>query len=149
MKIEIDLNVLLDVAQNRPQFYRDSEEVLARAREGEYEAVISSHLITTFHYIMEKFSGLPTASTAVDGLLADFSVVAPDKAVLLRARMLPMSDFEDSVVAAVAENAGCDYIVTRNIQDFGSSPVPAITPTDFLKLLPATPANEEPPQETP
>jgi hypothetical protein len=41
MKIGIDLNVLLDVAQNRSQFYRDSEEVLARARQGEYEALIA------------------------------------------------------------------------------------------------------------
>ena len=42
MKIACDLNVLLDVAQNRPQFYQDSEEVLARARLGEYEAVIEA-----------------------------------------------------------------------------------------------------------
>ena len=36
MKVALDLNVLLDVAQNRPQFYQDSEEVLARARQGEF-----------------------------------------------------------------------------------------------------------------
>ena len=35
MRIMVDLNVLLDVAQNRAPFYQDSEEVLARAREGE------------------------------------------------------------------------------------------------------------------
>ena len=28
MKIAVDLNVLLDVAQNRAQFYQDSEEEL-------------------------------------------------------------------------------------------------------------------------
>jgi hypothetical protein len=32
MRIALDLNVLLDVAQNRPAFYQDSEEVLARAK---------------------------------------------------------------------------------------------------------------------
>lgn len=48
MTISLDLNVLLDVAQCRPQFYQDSEEVLARARDGEYMAVIASHLITTY-----------------------------------------------------------------------------------------------------
>ena len=45
MKIAIDLNVLLDVAQNRAVFYQESEEVLARAREGECEGVISGHLV--------------------------------------------------------------------------------------------------------
>jgi len=150
VKIALDLNVLLDVAQNRAQFYQDSEEVLSRARERDYEAVISSHLITTFHYVMAKFSGRPTADTAVDGLLADFTILGPDNALLLRARALPMSDFEDNVVAAVAEASKCDYIVTRNVTDFAGSPVPAITPTDFLKLLPASaaPAVSETPGET-
>lgn len=138
MKVAIDLNVLLDVAQNRAQFYQDSEEVLARGRDGEFEAVLASHLITTFHYVMAKFSGRPTADAAVDGLLADFQIVGADKAILTRARAMPLKDFEDAVVAAVAEAADCRYIVTRNGPDFVGSPVPAITPTDFLKLLPAT-----------
>ncbi len=147
MKIALDLNVLLDVAQNRPEFYQDSEEVLARAREGDYEAVISAHLLTTLYYVMAKFSGRSVADAAVDGLLADFAVAGPDNALLLRARALPMTDFEDSVVSAVAEAAKCDYIVTRNVPDFTGSPVPAITPADFLRLLhtPVPPAATEPP----
>jgi hypothetical protein len=43
MRIAVDLNVLLDVAQNRVPHYQASEEVLARARRGEFEAVISGH----------------------------------------------------------------------------------------------------------
>ena len=150
MKIALDLNVLLDVAQNRPEFYQDSEEVLARAREGDYEAVISAHLLTTLHYVMAKFSGRSVADAVVDGLLADFAVAGPDNALLPRARALPITDFEDNAVAAVAEAAKCDYIVTRNVPDFTGSPVPAITPADFLKLLPAPtpPAATEPPNKT-
>jgi hypothetical protein len=53
-----------------------------------------------------------------------------------------MPDFEDSVVAAVAAAAGCDYIVTRNVRDFTGSPVLAVTPAEFLKVLPASPADE-------
>ncbi len=47
MKITVDLNVLLDVAQNRLPHYHASEEVLHRARTGEYEAVLPGHAITT------------------------------------------------------------------------------------------------------
>jgi predicted nucleic acid-binding protein len=43
-----------------------------------------------------------------------------------------MPDFEDAVIAAVAQREGADYIVTRNTKDFIASPVPAITPEDFL-----------------
>ena len=143
MRIMVDLNVLLDVAQNRTPFYQDSEEVLARAREGEYEAFLPGHALTTFFYIMAKFADVPTAQTAADGLLADFGIVGPDKTILSRARSLPMTDFEDCVVAASAEAAGCDHVVTRNVADFAGSPVPALTPADFLILLPATAPQDE------
>jgi predicted nucleic acid-binding protein len=135
LKIAIDRNVLLDVAQNRAAFYQESEEVLARAREGEYEGVIPGHFVTTFYYLVAKFAGAAAANTAVDGLLADFSVAGADKQILLKARKLPIKDFEDGVVAATADSCGCDYIVTRNVPDFAGSPVHAITPADFLKLL--------------
>ena len=135
MRITIDLNVLLDVAQGRAEFYRDSEEVLARAREGEFEGVLPGHGVTTFHYIVAKFAGVGVANAAVDGLLADFAVAGADKAILRRARSLSMADFEDAVVAAVAEANACDFIVTRNTPDFAASPVRAVTPTRLLKTL--------------
>jgi hypothetical protein len=45
--------------------------------------------------------------------------------------------FEDAVVASVAEATGSDYILTRNVPDFAGSPVPAMTPTEFLETLAA------------
>lgn len=139
MRIAVDLNVLLDVAQNRVPHYQTSEEVLARARRSEFEAVISGHAVTTLFYLIAKFTDVPTANQTVDGLLSDFIVLGPDKPVLLRARSLPIVDFEDGVVASVAEAAKCDYVVTRNVPDFAGSPVPAVTPTDFLGLLAQAP----------
>ncbi len=72
MKITVDLNVLLDVAQNRQPFYQSSEEVLHRARAGEFAAVLPAHALTTLHYIIEKWSGTKLANETIDGLLADF-----------------------------------------------------------------------------
>jgi predicted nucleic acid-binding protein len=46
-----------------------------------------------------------------------------------------MSDFEDAIVAAVAQRENADYIVTRNCADFVNSPVLALLPTDFLELM--------------
>ena len=47
-----------------------------------------------------------------------------------------MTDFEDAVVAAIAESAGCSVIITRNITDFSQSPVSAITPEEFIATRP-------------
>ncbi len=135
MKITVDLNVLLDVAQHRLPHYQASEEVLHRARLGEHAAVLPGHAITTLHYIMEKYSGTTLANQTIDGLLADFSVHPVDKANFQRARQLPMKDFEDAVVAIVAEATGSQYIVTRNVADFSGAPVSAITPAEFLEEL--------------
>jgi hypothetical protein len=103
MKITVDLNVLLDVAQNRLPHYHASEEVLHRARAGEYIAVLPGHAITTLHYIIEKWSGADLANQTIDGLLADFVIHPSDKTNFLRARQLPLGDFEDALVASVLE----------------------------------------------
>lgn len=137
MKVTVDLNVLLDVAQHRLPHYHASEEVVHRVRRGEFAAVLSGHALTTLHYILEKYSGTALANQTLDGLLADFAIHPVDKANFQRARQLPLSDFEDAVVAVTAEVTRSDFIVTRNVADFVGSSVPAITPIDFLEHLAA------------
>jgi hypothetical protein len=44
----------------------------------------------------------------------------------------PMNDFEDAMQAAAAMAFDALYIVTRNVNDYKSSPVPALTPAQFL-----------------
>ena len=138
MKITVDLNVLLDVAQNRLPHYQASEEVLNRARLGEYTAVLPAHALTTLHYVVEKHGTTDQANETVDGLLKDFAIHPADKANFQRARQLPLKDFEDAVDTAVAEATGSQYIVTRNVTDFAGAPVPAITPAEFLEELAST-----------
>ena len=135
MKITVDLNVLLDVAQNRLPHYHASEEVLHRARTCEYEAVLPGHAITTLHYIIEKWSSAHLADQTIDGLLADFVIHPSDKTNFQRARQLPLRDFEDALVVCVAEATGSDYIITRNVPDFAGSPIPALTPSEFLETI--------------
>jgi predicted nucleic acid-binding protein len=137
MKVTVDLNVLLDVAQNRLPHYHASEEVVHRVRRGEFAAVLPGHALTTLHYILEKYSGTALANQTLDGLLADFAIHPVDKTNFQRARQLPLSDFEDAVVAVTAEVTRSDFIVTRNVTDFVGSSVPAITPIDFLEHLAA------------
>jgi hypothetical protein len=136
MKVVLDLNVVLDVVQNRGSFYEASAQVLSRARRGEITATLPSHAVTTVYYLVSKAAGKPKADQTIDWLLAHFDIAVADKMVFCRARELNLRDFEDAVVASVAEATHCDYIVTRNIPDFGGSPVRAITPSYLLGILP-------------
>ena len=45
------------------------------------------------------------------------------------------SDFEDSVQFVVGESLSADFIITRNVQDFSSSPIPAVTPELFIQEI--------------
>lgn len=111
---------------------RDSAEVLSRARNGEIQALIPAHAVTTLHYVLAKAAGQPKADQTVDWLLAHFEIAPAGKDALRRARELAFQDFEDAVVASLAEAAQCGHVITRNEADFAGSPVPAVSPTAFL-----------------
>lgn len=140
MKVLLDLNVLLDVIQQREPHYAASAAVLSRIASGEIEGAVAAHTMTTIHYIVAKLAGPERALEAIDWLLGELTVVPEGREVFLRARSLGMGDFEDAVVAAAAEESGCDQIVTRNVRDFVRSPVLAISPGE----LDATFAEPEP-----
>jgi predicted nucleic acid-binding protein len=105
MKVMLDLNVLLDVIQNRQPHYLDSASVMSAARSGEFVAVIPAHAVTTISYIIARFSGPQRAAQSIDWLLQHFEVAAADKRVLVQARALPMNDFEDAVFASAGTHA--------------------------------------------
>ena len=91
-----------------------------------------AHGLTTIYYVVAKHNGKPRAKEVVDWLLAHFEVASADKARFIRARNLSIADFEDAVVASLAEASRCDFIVTRNLSDFENSPIPAFSPEDFV-----------------
>jgi predicted nucleic acid-binding protein len=132
MKVMLDLNVVLDVVQRREPFYAASATVLSQAVEGEHVACLPGHALTTLHYIIAKHAGRKQAGTLVDWVLAHLEVVAQDRAQFVRARSLLFEDFEDAALASAAEAAGCKCIISRNVADFRHSPVPAVTPEEFL-----------------
>lgn len=51
------------------------------------------------------------------------------KRALLRSDFI---DFEDCLQDECAKQVFADYIITRNTDDFLTSEIPAISPTDFL-----------------
>ena len=135
MTVMLDLNVLLDVILKREPHYSASASVLALIAEEALDGRVPAHAVTTVHYIVAKYASHTKADEAVDWLLARTSITPADRGSFLRARALSLTDFEDAVVAALAEKARCDYIASRNVPDFEGSPVPAVTPEELLALL--------------
>lgn len=131
MRLLLDVNVLLDVAFQRPG-EPASTKVIGLCGVG-HEAWLAWHTLATLSYLIERQSGAIMARSFVEGLLGWADVAPTTGADAVQALALPMPDFEDALQAAAAMACGAQVIVTRNGRDFKGSPVPAMTPEAFLR----------------
>jgi predicted nucleic acid-binding protein len=130
--ILIDLNVLLDVIQKREPHYHSSALVINRVLKGPTKSYLPAHAVTTLHYLIDKYQNAGKANEVVHWLLNTFNIAPVTHETLATAHLLGWQDYEDAVVSIAAFQTGCTTIVTRNIKDFRSSTVPALTPDEFL-----------------
>lgn len=135
MTVTVDINVLMNVLQMREPHYAASAQVVSMVVDGTLIGVCPAHGLTTLYYLVRKHASKPDAEAAMDRVLDHFQIGSLDAAGWQEARHLPLDDFEDSAVAAVATATASAFIITRNVSDFSGSLVPAITPADFLSQL--------------
>ena len=135
MKVVFDTNVILDAAMGRPDSGDAQELILAVVNE-EIAGLVTANTITDIHYIVKKRRGDATAREVVQNTLYVFDVIQVDGESCMEALELPVADYEDAVLAVCAAREEADYIVTRD-QAFlaAPSPVPAMTPTELLRLI--------------
>jgi predicted nucleic acid-binding protein len=138
IRVLVDLNVIIDVMQNRQPFYEDSASVVDAVARGKVVGWLAAHSITTLFYVISRTRNREAAVQAVIGLLESFAAARVDDAVIREALSLGWKDFEDAVQIASAGAEDIDYLITRNIKDFQSGPVPVIQPAALLTLLEST-----------
>ena len=132
MRVLIDTDVLIDVALKRTEFFRDSNQILEWVETGGGQGAVAWHSLSNLAYIMTDARGFIRD-------LVQFVEVAPSGALeILAALDLPMKDLEDAMQAAAAKSFKAAWLITRNVDDYKKSPVPAISPTDFLEKLEPT-----------
>jgi predicted nucleic acid-binding protein len=136
MAVFIDTNILLDVLEKRVPHQVDSEQVLVRCDQLQEPVFIAWHGLATAFYIYSRKVGEAAAHLALGQLLGSVSVAYTGQREAMRAFQLPISDLEDAMQAAAADACGADCIVTRNTRDFTGSPVPVLTPQEFLAAHP-------------
>ena len=131
----VDLNVILDVLAQRQPHYVSSALVWAAVETGVVSGYVAAHSITTLFYLMARHLDREQAIKAVQKLLTIFEVAAVDRLVIEHALSLGWPDFEDAVQMAAAVQAGTNYLVTRNPQDFKDELVSVLHPDDLLNRL--------------
>ena len=72
-RVMVDLNVILDVLENRAEWVAASAGVCALCAERKIVGFVPSHALTTICYIVRKRGGKTLADKAVDWVLSVFS----------------------------------------------------------------------------
>ena len=131
----IDTDVLLDDALDRYPHSDYSVAFLRQVEQTRTEAFIAWHTVSNVYYLVTRERGDEFSRQFIVDLL-DYVQIAETTTEHLRyALELDMRDFEDAMQVAAARACGARHIVTRNIRDFASSPIPAITPQEALTDL--------------
>ena len=133
-KILLDTNILLDYLLMREPFYENAREIVKRCVEGIYKGGVAAHSISNMFFILRKFYNLKERRDILINICFMFDIIGIDKAKLLMGlENEDFQDYEDCLQMECAKEYGALYIITRNINDFKNSEIPAILPEEFLK----------------
>lgn len=135
MKVLIDTNVILDVLCSRAEFLEASSRVWKYCEINKLSGVISALSVPNIVYILRKELDPDKTKEIIDRLLLIFDVAELKAEDLRKAAEMKTSDYEDAIQMCCADRINADFIVTRNIRDFVSSPVPAVKPSELLDRI--------------
>ena len=135
MVVLIDTNVIIDFLITREPYFESSSKVMEKCAVRELEGYIAFHSVSNLWYILRKIPEDKRRKWMLD-ICGFLEVVGVSHDEVLKAiKMDKFKDFEDCLQDRCAKNVGAKYIITRNIDDFGESEIPAISPDNFLKVI--------------
>ena len=86
----------------------------------------------TFYLVRSHSKSTEVSNQFIIDLLAGVEVAETGKLDALAALEFGMRDFEGALQIAAAVACGAEVILTRNTTDFKASPIPVMTPEEFL-----------------
>jgi predicted nucleic acid-binding protein len=132
IKALIDTNIIIDYLNDRTPYADNAEKIFNLCEQGELIGVLTASSVTDIYYIMRKITGREKTLSSLKLLFSVFDVADVGKNDLLRAMESTIKNFEDALIAMCAKRVNANCIVTRNVHDFINSPVPPMSPDDFL-----------------
>lgn len=135
MKILYDTNIVLDI-WGKSEFYFDSFVSVDIAQFNRWETLITATMVPDFIYLLS--SRKPTSKAGAReqfrSLSQLFHILDVNELDCTNGFESGMKDLEDAIIAHSAYRHNVDFIVTRNLKDYEKSPVPAISPSEFIRL---------------
>ncbi|MBC7075296.1 MAG: PIN domain-containing protein [Syntrophomonadaceae bacterium] len=134
MNVLIDTNVVLDAMLSRSPFAEAAQELFIMAAEEKINAYVTASSITDIYYLLHKhLHDKERCKQEIFKIIKIFSILDVTGSDCEKALELPIADYEDALLAACAKRGKMECIITRNVEDFSGSPVPAKEPAAFLR----------------
>lgn len=135
-KAIIDTCVVIDALQKREPFWKTAERIFIAAAEDEFVGIITAKAVTDVFYLHHRCTHDSRRTKEVlNGLLEIFALSDTAASDCKRALISDVSDFEDAVMMETAKRIRADCIVTRNFKDYKNSPVPVMSPEEFITAM--------------
>ena len=135
MNLLLDTNVIIDYLGRREPFFGSAERVMAAGFFGDVKLWTSTLSLKDAFYVLERFVGSAPLQRSFTKLNEVVSFVSVGEEDMLRALRLEWPDLEDCLIATCAEKAKADYLITRDLDGFERSAVPALQPDEWLALM--------------
>ena len=135
MVILIDANVMLDYFLMRRAHFDNARRLMINCRQPSIQGHIAFHSIPIIWYSLRRYSVKDIRRALMEATDLLTVVSASHEAVADAIADENFSDFEDCLQEKCALQCGADYIVTRNVKDFASSKIPAVTPEKMCEIL--------------
>lgn len=133
MKVLIDTNVMIDAITKRDGASSFSADVIALCSSKMITGFAAPHSFSNMYYILRKEYSDKNRRIIINEYCKLLNIVSMNEDVINSAlNNNNIKDFEDAIQYACAESVGADYIVTRNVKDYGRPAIRAITPEEFL-----------------
>ena len=135
MVLLIDANVVLDYLLNREPHFADTYKIINYCKSEAVEGFIAFHSMSVIWYVLRNKPREARRAALMD--ICEILTVtgAPHEAVVEAVKNEEFPDFEDCLQEQCAATVYADYIVTWNVSDFTTSKIPAVTPTEIMRLL--------------
>jgi len=128
----IDANVLLDIVLERQGLAEAIACLDAFDGETSLSPWVAAHSISVIFYVGRPKIGKAAILNWIRESLEILQMSPLSSAQTVKSFEYGISDFEDAMQVASAVSVGAVGIITRNIKDFRNSPVPSLTPAEFL-----------------
>lgn len=135
MSLLLDTDVLIDLALDRQPHADGAARLIDSLETRPRVGFIAWHTLSNFYYLVAPKQGKKETKRFLLDLTRFVGVAETGTEDLRFAAGLEMKDFEDALQVAAAAACGADMIVTRNLQDYGRSPIRALSPSAALAAL--------------